>query len=78
MDQTQLANHILDQNKDLIWIVNLDLQMIYGNKAYLKLIKEVTGVEKKLNESVLVEGFGEGYVEKWKAYYYRAFEIVLK
>ena len=74
MDQTQLANHILDQNKDLIWIVNLDLQMIYGNKAYQKLIKEVTGVEKKLNESVLVEGFGEGYIEKWKAYYYRAFK----
>ncbi|REG82309.1 PAS domain S-box protein [Algoriphagus antarcticus] len=72
MEQTQLTNTFLDQSKDLFWIVNLDFQLIYANKRYLSLMKEVTGVEKKLNESVLVEGFGEELIEKWKAYYSRA------
>ncbi|MBA2611156.1 MAG: PAS domain S-box protein [Bacteroidetes bacterium] len=67
-----LTHLLIDQSKDLIWIINLDFQLIYANKAYLRTMKEMTGTEKKLNESVLVEGFGEGYIEKWKTYYNRA------
>jgi len=72
MNQAQLANLFLDQSKDLIWMVNLDLQLVYANEPYLSVIKEMTGVENKLNESVFVEGFGEGYVEKWEQYYTKA------
>ncbi|MEO6670985.1 MAG: hypothetical protein ABIN36_16005 [Ferruginibacter sp.] len=72
MTPTQLSNLLLDQSKDLFWMIDLDFQLIYANKRYFNLMKEMTGVEKRLNESVLVEGFGEGYVEKWKAYYTRA------
>jgi PAS domain S-box-containing protein len=72
MEQTQLTHLLFDQSKDLIWIINLDFQLVYANKAYLTLMKEMTGVEKKLNESVFVEGFGEGYIEKWRAYYSKA------
>ncbi len=74
MKKDQLINIFLDITKDFFWIIDLNFQLIYANKAYLKLIKEVTGVEMKLSESVLVEGFGEGYIEKWKAYYKRALE----
>jgi PAS domain S-box-containing protein len=72
MEQTQLTHLLLDQSKDLIWMINIDFQLVYANKSYLTLMKEMTGVEKKLNESVFVEGFGEGYIEKWRAYYSKA------
>ena len=72
MKQAELPHLLLDQSKHLFWMINPDFQLIYANKRYLSFIKEVTGVEKKLNESVFVEGFGEGIIEKWKAYYNRA------
>jgi hypothetical protein len=31
---------------------------------------EVSGEEKKLNESVFIAGFDEDYIVKWKNYYY--------
>ncbi|WP_373523593.1 PAS domain-containing protein [Aquiflexum sp.] len=68
----EVSNKILDQTKDLIWVVDSDLTLVYANKAYLSLMKEVTGIDKVLNTPILVEGFGEGYIEKWKAYYQRA------
>ncbi|BAO56223.1 PAS domain S-box protein [Nonlabens marinus] len=74
MDQAQLTNIFLDQSEDLLWIINLDLQLIYANKRYFNLIKEVTGKELNLYEPVLVKGFGEGYMEKWKNYYSRALQ----
>ena len=72
MNRDLLTQILLDQSKDLFWMIDLDFKLIFANKTYFNLMKEVTGVEKKLNESVLVEGLGEGYIEKWKAYYNRA------
>ncbi|WP_114748549.1 PAS domain S-box protein [Pleomorphovibrio marinus] len=72
MIQNQYSTLFLDQTKDLIWEVDKNLLLVYANKAYLTLMKEVTGMEKKLDTPILVEGFGEGYIEKWKAYYQRA------
>ncbi|WP_047418657.1 PAS domain S-box protein [Cellulophaga sp. Hel_I_12] len=72
MNQAQLTNIYLDQSKDHIWIFNLDFQLLYANKRWLSVVKEVAGVEKKIYDSVFAEGFGEGYTEKWKAYYIRA------
>ncbi|REK34602.1 MAG: PAS domain S-box protein [Bacteroidetes bacterium] len=81
MPDKQYANLLLDQTNDLIWAVGHHFCLVYANKAYLNLMKAVTGKEKKLNEQVFVEGFGDGYIEKWKAYYERGlngehFEIV--
>ena len=59
----------MDQSKDLFWIIDLDLKLIYANKTYFNLAKETTGLERKLNESVLVESSGKSYNDKWKAYY---------
>jgi len=70
--QNQLSNLLLDQNKDLIWMINHEFQLIYANKSYLSLMIEVTGAEKKMKDSVFVEGFGEGYIAKWKSHYIRA------
>jgi PAS domain S-box-containing protein len=72
MMQTQLTNALLDQSKDLIWMIDKDFQLLYANKAYQSIMKAVIGMEKKLNEPLWVEGFGEGYIEKWEAYYNRA------
>jgi len=74
MKQTPLANLLLDQSKDLFWMIDLDFQLVYANKRYLSVMKEMTGVEKKFNETVFAEGFGEGYVEKWKTYYIKALQ----
>lgn len=73
MNHSQLTNILLDQSKDLFWMVNLDFQLVYANRAYLNLMKERTGEAIKLNESVFVEAFAASYIEKWKSYYERAF-----
>jgi hypothetical protein len=44
---------------------------IYANPTFLNFMTEVSGEEKKLNESVFIAGFDEDIV-KWKNYYYRA------
>jgi hypothetical protein len=55
-------------------MVNEDFQLIYANPTFLNL--EVSGEEKKLNESVFIAGFDEDYIVKWKNYYYRALKGV--
>jgi PAS domain S-box-containing protein len=72
MTQTHLKNLFLDQSKDLFWMIDLDFQLIYANKKYLSFMREVSGKEKKLNESVFTEIIDEGYIETWKAYYSKA------
>ena len=72
MDNEQYINHLFNQTKDLIWIVDRDFNLVYANNAYQKVMKEVTGAEKKLNTPVFIEDFGERYIQKWKAYYQRA------
>jgi PAS domain-containing protein len=62
MKQTQLTQLILDQSKDLFWMVDLDFKLVYANKIYLKTIKEATGIAQKPKDDILVEGFG-GEVE---------------
>jgi PAS domain-containing protein len=52
-------------------MVNEDFQLIYANPTFLN-FDEVSGEEKKLNESVFIAGFDEDYIVKWKNYYYRA------
>jgi hypothetical protein len=56
MKQTQLLNQLPDQSKDQIWIIDPVFHLIYANKRYLHLMKDMTMVAKKLNQPVLVEG----------------------
>lgn len=72
MEKNQYSDLLLNQTKDLVWAVDNNFYLVYANSAYLNLIKEVTGVEKELNTPIFVEGFGAGYIEKWKLYYQRA------
>ncbi|WP_162416099.1 PAS domain S-box protein [Cyclobacterium roseum] len=72
MNQTHYSNLLLDQTTDLVWAVDKNLDLVYANQAYLSLMKEVTGEEKELDAPILVEGFGENHIDKWKAYYQRA------
>mgnify|MGYP001031691765 CR=1 FL=1 len=72
MNKKLNSDLLLNQTKDLIWMVDHQLYLVYANKAYLDLMKEVTGVEKELNTPILVDGFGQGYIEKWRGYYERA------
>lgn len=44
MKQSQYSNLVLDQTKDLFWAVDKNLYLVYANKAYLNLMREVTGV----------------------------------
>lgn len=62
---------MLEQTKDLIWVVDHHFCLVYANKTYLRSMKEVTGKEKKLNELLFEEGFGNEYTEEWKSYYER-------
>ncbi|GGG91802.1 hypothetical protein GCM10011416_05640 [Polaribacter pacificus] len=68
MNYTQLTNTALDQSKDSFWIVNLDLQLIYANKAYLSALKTITGKTPELYKPV----FLLNDAKKWKSYYKKA------
>ncbi|WP_179020118.1 PAS domain S-box protein [Winogradskyella forsetii] len=72
MTKEQLSNLFVEQSKDLIWMINPNFDLIFANKAYLSLMKQITGQDKKLNDTVFGECFGEDYIKKWKAYYKRA------
>ncbi len=72
MSLNHLSELFLEQSEDLIWMIDPKYNLVFANQAYLSMMKDVTGKEKKLNEPVFVEGFGQGYIEKWKAYYKRA------
>jgi len=69
--ENKLSNLLIDQSKDVIWMIDLDFNLIYANKSYLKRSIEITGAENKLNKSVF-EGFDEEAIQKWKACYNRA------
>ncbi|MCH7407132.1 PAS domain S-box protein [Belliella aquatica] len=72
MNENKYSSLLLDQVKDLAWVVDSNLLLVYGNKAYFNVINEVTGTDKALHTSVLTEGFGYGLIDKWKNYYLRA------
>ena len=72
MDQTNLTTLLLDQSKNLFWMIDQDLQLIYANKRYLSSVEKVIGKVPKLNESAFIAEFGADYIEKWSAYYKRA------
>jgi len=70
MPERQLANLVLEQSNDLIWIIDANFCLKYANQAYQNVMKQVTGEEKKMDEPIFTEGFG-GYFEKWKVYFER-------
>jgi PAS domain S-box-containing protein len=74
MKHPQLTNIFLDQSKDHIWIINIDYQLIYANKAFLAFMKAMTGEHKKLNTSIFIDGYSEVDIKKWTTYYNRAFK----
>lgn len=74
MNQDHLTKRVLDQSKDLIWIIDLDYRLIYANTAYQSFMKETTGSEKKLGDLAFIKEFGKEDVEKWRAYYTRAMD----
>ncbi|WP_425639425.1 PAS domain S-box protein [Algoriphagus yeomjeoni] len=72
MDHNHLLELFFQQSKDLIWMINPDYELIYANQAFFDQVKEVTGSEQKLNESIFLPGLDEETIQKWKAYYKRA------
>ena len=72
MTNKQYCSLLLEQTNDLIWMVDADLLLTYANQAFLILMEQATGKEKKLQEPVLVEDFGVGYIEKWRGHYKKA------
>ena len=73
MSKNQLINRFLEQSEDIIWMVDSNFHLVYGNQAYLSFMKEASGQDIKLNTSVFAHGAGESYTKQWKAYYTRGF-----
>ena len=71
MPERKLTTLLLEQSNDLIWIIDSSFCLKYANQAYQNFMKQVTGEEKKMDEPIFTEGFGDGYIEKWKVYYER-------
>ncbi|GGD72972.1 hypothetical protein GCM10011412_08260 [Maribacter cobaltidurans] len=71
MEHSQLANIFLDQSKIPYWIIDLEFQLLYSNKAFQDLTKVVPGLTNNTYESIFNEN-----VEKWATYYKRALKGV--
>lgn len=74
MDQNQVYRALFEESKDLIWVIDLDFNLVFANKAYLGRMKDLTGLDMKFGDSVFQGGFQEVDIQKWKAYYTRAIE----
>jgi PAS domain S-box-containing protein len=72
MVQNKHKDLLLDQIPDLIWAVDKDLKLVYSNRAYLNFTKEITGANDPQNIYALVDGLGEKFIKKWKAFYLEA------
>jgi len=72
MSKSHFPNIFLDQSKDPIWMIDLDYRLIYANKTYLELVKNITGKEQQINETAFIEDFDKNYTIKWRQYYTRA------
>lgn len=72
MNQEQLTSRLLNQSKDLIWIVDLEFQLVYANEAYQNFMKDATGATKEIGDIAFIKDFGKDDVEKWRDYYTRA------
>ena len=55
MSQNQLSNFLIDQSKNLIWMLTSNFKLIYANKTYLNHAKEINRGEIKLSEYALME-----------------------
>ncbi len=73
MPHKNLSTLFLDQSNDQIWMIDRDFLLAYANQAFLSLIKELSGEENRLNETIFTKGFGENDIQKWSDYYRRAF-----
>jgi PAS domain S-box-containing protein len=73
MMQNQLSDLLLNQSKELIWMVNSKFELIYANTAYLSFYKEITGFDKKLNQVIFNDIKDSNQIKKWKSYYKKAF-----
>lgn len=76
MEQLQLTNIFLEQSKVPFWIIDLEFQLLYTNKAYQGLTEVMPGLTNKPNDSLFIEDVAKEDVEKWVAYYKRAFKGV--
>ena len=72
MTQTNLSQRLLDQSKDLIWVIDSEFKLVFANERYQSVIKKITGQEHKLYDSAFTDYFGTAYIEKWTTYYTRA------
>ena len=73
MTNNQLYNQLIDQSKDLIWMIDSNFQLVYANDSYYNFFKDVIGVERKIQDSAFIESFGKESISKWNKYYQRAF-----
>ncbi len=72
MGENHFKNLLLEQTKDLIWMIDSNYQLVYANKSYLNVMKEISGKEVILNTSVFIEESSDEYLQKWKNYYNKA------
>ncbi|MCH7396720.1 PAS domain S-box protein [Belliella sp. DSM 107340] len=73
MDNKQYGDLLLNQTKDLIWMVDTNLILKQANPAYIKVIEQVSELKDIIEKPVLVEGFGDKkQLEKWRDFYIRA------
>ena len=71
--ENQINNHkeIINSNKDLLWSIDTDFNLIYANIEFQQLTKTITGHELNVGDSIFTDKLDKKINKEWKGYYKR-------
>lgn len=71
-----LNKHVLNSTQDIIWAIDREYKLLFGNRTYFEIMKISTGMEKKVGENIfehrLMDDFNNERKNMWKEAYDKA------
>jgi PAS domain S-box-containing protein len=64
---------LINNTHDLMWSVDRDLKLITSNLAFDKVVRSMTGTTPEKGCDILINGFTEAQLKKYRQFYERAF-----
>lgn len=63
---------LINSTDDLIWSVNKNFELLAANQAFLKNLKQSTGITINVGDNILLDNvFPKAFLDFWKCYYMR-------
>lgn len=70
--EQQNKEALINSTNDLIWSVNKNFEILAANQAFIKNLKQSTGITIKVGDNILMDTiFPKAFLDFWKSYYMR-------